>query len=56
MFKWYWLYKKSVTKKENAEENLLQLCSFISRNSPSKKISLLPFKFFFMAMSFGECD
>ena len=54
VFKWYWLYKKKKKKcnKENVEH---LLWSFISRNSPNKKISQLPF-FFLMVMSFGECD
>lgn len=46
MFKWYWLYKKERNQKKCWRKPVyLQLCSFISRNSPDKKMSLLPFLF-----------
>lgn len=48
--------KKSVTEGKCRRKPVhLQLCPFISRNSPSKKMSLLPFLILWQ-LSFGECD
>lgn len=46
MFKWYWLYKKECNKKKMLTKTYHSYILFISRNSSSKKINLLPFKFF----------